>query len=49
MFLMVATINEFRDAKSHSVRRKENLKNDGHDVSDEIELGIMVEIPSTVI
>ncbi|RNM42540.1 hypothetical protein EF900_18575, partial [Staphylococcus aureus] len=29
------------------LEEKENLKNDGHDVSDEIELGIMVEIPST--
>ena len=45
MFPMVATINEFRDAKA--ILLEENLKNDGHDVSDEIELGIMVEIPST--
>ena len=44
---MVATINEFRDAKAILLEEKENLKNDGHDVSDEIELGIMVEIPST--
>ena len=48
MFPMVATINEFRDAKAILLEEKENLKNDGHDVSDEIELGIMVEIPSTV-
>lgn len=47
MFPMVATINEFRDAKVILLEEKENLKNDGHDVSDEIELGIMVEIPST--
>lgn len=47
MFPMVATINEFRDAKALLFRRKENLKNEGHDVSDDIELGIMVEIPST--
>ena len=47
MFPMVATINEFRDAKAILLEEKENLKNDGHDVSDEIELGIMVEIPST--
>lgn len=47
MFPMVATINEFRDAKAILLEEKENLKNDGHDVSDDIELGIMVEIPST--
>ena len=47
MFPMVATINEFRDAKAILLEEKENLKNDGHEVSDEIELGIMVEIPST--
>ena len=46
---MVATINEFRDAKAILLEEKENLKNDGHDVSDEIELGIMVEIPSTAL
>lgn len=47
MFPMVATINEFRDAKAILLEEKENLKNDGHDISDDIELGIMVEIPST--
>ena len=47
MFPMVATINEFRDAKAILLEEKENLKNDGHDVSDDIELGIMVEIPPT--
>ena len=46
MFPMVATINEFRDAKA-LFRRKRKSKNEGHDVSDDIELGIMVEIPST--
>ncbi|PNZ70405.1 phosphoenolpyruvate--protein phosphotransferase [Staphylococcus croceilyticus] len=47
MFPMVATINEFRDAKAILLEEKDKLKNDGHEVSDEIELGIMVEIPST--
>ncbi|MDU4337272.1 MAG: phosphoenolpyruvate--protein phosphotransferase [Staphylococcus lugdunensis] len=47
MFPMVATINEFRDAKALLLEEKEKLKNEGHDVSDDIELGIMVEIPST--
>ncbi|MTV22921.1 phosphoenolpyruvate--protein phosphotransferase [Staphylococcus delphini] len=47
MFPMVATIQEFRDAKALLLEEKENLKREGVEVSDDIELGIMVEIPST--
>lgn len=47
MLPMVATINEFREAKAILLEEKENLKNEGHDISDDIELGIMVEIPAT--
>ncbi|MBS3219564.1 phosphoenolpyruvate--protein phosphotransferase [Staphylococcus aureus] len=47
MFPMIATINEFREAKAILLEEKENLKNEGHDISDDIELGIMVEIPAT--
>lgn len=47
MFPMVATINEFREAKAILLEEKENLKNEGHNISDDIELGIMVEIPAT--
>lgn len=47
MFPMVATIKEFRDAKALLLEEKENLTNEGIEVSDDIELGIMVEIPST--
>ncbi|HEI9247743.1 TPA: phosphoenolpyruvate--protein phosphotransferase [Staphylococcus aureus] len=47
MFPMVATINEFREAKAILLEEKENLQNEGHDISDDIELGIMVEIPAT--
>ncbi|EZV07643.1 phosphoenolpyruvate--protein phosphotransferase [Staphylococcus aureus] len=47
MFPMVATINEFREAKAILLEEKENLKNESHDISDDIELGIMVEIPAT--
>ncbi|HDD8127820.1 TPA: phosphoenolpyruvate--protein phosphotransferase [Staphylococcus aureus] len=47
MFPMVATINEFREAKAILLEEKENLKNEGHDISDDIELEIMVEIPAT--
>ena len=47
MFPMVATIKEFRDAKALLLEEKENLTNEGIEVSDDIEVGIMVEIPST--
>ncbi|EHD0800235.1 TPA: phosphoenolpyruvate--protein phosphotransferase [Staphylococcus pseudintermedius] len=47
MFPMVATIQEFRDAKALLLEEKENLKQEGVEVSDDIELGIMVEIPAT--
>ncbi|ANZ33701.1 phosphoenolpyruvate--protein phosphotransferase [Staphylococcus carnosus] len=47
MFPMVATIQEFRDAKALLEEERANLKNEGYEVAGDIELGIMVEIPST--
>lgn len=47
MFPMIATLDEFRDAKAILLEEKENLKNANIEVSDNIEVGIMVEIPST--
>ncbi|RIN53932.1 phosphoenolpyruvate--protein phosphotransferase [Staphylococcus simulans] len=47
MFPMVATIQEFRDAKALLEEERQNLKNEGVEVLDDIEVGIMVEIPST--
>jgi len=49
MFPMIATLEEFRQAKSILLDEKESLINDGIDVSDSIEVGIMVEIPSTAV
>lgn len=49
MFPMIATLEEFRQAKSILMEEKDNLKNEGIEVSDEIEVGIMVEIPSTAV
>ncbi|WP_102028630.1 phosphoenolpyruvate--protein phosphotransferase [Salirhabdus sp. Marseille-P4669] len=49
MFPMVATIQEFRDAKALLLEEKENLRKKGVEVSDDIEIGIMVEIPSTAV
>ena len=49
MFPMVATLEEFRQAKQLLLEEKENLQKEEIDVADNIEVGIMVEIPSTAI
>jgi phosphotransferase system enzyme I (PtsI) len=49
MFPMIATLEEFRKAKSILFEEKEKLVGEGTNVSDEIEVGIMVEIPSTAV
>jgi phosphoenolpyruvate-protein phosphotransferase (PTS system enzyme I) len=49
MFPMIATLDEFRQGKSILEEEKQNLLNIGTTVSNKIELGIMVEIPSTAV
>lgn len=49
MFPMIATLDEFRQAKALLEEEKTNLLNEGVKVSDKIEVGIMVEIPSTAV
>ncbi|TDQ36759.1 phosphoenolpyruvate--protein phosphotransferase [Aureibacillus halotolerans] len=49
MFPMIATLEEFRQAKALLEEEKEQLQNEGVDVSDSFEVGIMVEIPSTAV
>lgn len=49
MFPMIATLDEFRQAKALLLEEKDKLAAEGIEVSDEIQLGIMVEIPSTAI
>lgn len=49
MFPMIATLDEFRKAKALFLEEKEKLEKEGIPVSDSIELGIMVEIPSTAV
>jgi phosphoenolpyruvate-protein phosphotransferase (PTS system enzyme I) len=49
MFPMIATLEEFRSAKSILTEEKEKLVNEGTEVSEKIEVGIMVEIPSTAV
>lgn len=49
MFPMIATLDEFRAAKAILTEEKQNLLTNGQKVADKIELGIMVEIPSTAV
>lgn len=49
MFPMIATLGEFREAKAVLLEEKEKLVAEGIAVSDSIQLGIMVEIPSTAV
>ncbi|WP_226530211.1 phosphoenolpyruvate--protein phosphotransferase [Metabacillus niabensis] len=49
MFPMIATLSEFREAKAILLEEKEKLVASGVQVSDSIEIGIMVEIPSTAV
>ncbi|MGM7684921.1 phosphoenolpyruvate--protein phosphotransferase [Cytobacillus sp. Hm23] len=49
MFPMIATLEEFRQAKAVLIEEKEKLVAGGVSVSESIELGMMVEIPSTAV
>ncbi|ETI68088.1 phosphoenolpyruvate--protein phosphotransferase [Neobacillus vireti] len=49
MFPMIATLDEFRAAKAILEEEKQKLLSEGQKVADSIELGIMVEIPSTAV
>ncbi|MDQ1146901.1 phosphotransferase system enzyme I (PtsI) [Bacillus sp. SORGH_AS 510] len=49
MFPMIATLDEFRAAKAILEEEKQKLLAENQTVADHIELGIMVEIPSTAV
>ncbi|MDN5710601.1 MAG: phosphoenolpyruvate--protein phosphotransferase, partial [Planococcus sp. (in: firmicutes)] len=49
MFPMIATLEEFRQGKALLEEEKAKLTDAGIPVSDSIEVGIMVEIPSTAV
>lgn len=49
MFPMIATLNEFREAKAVFEEEKANLIAEGVEVSDSIEVGMMVEIPAAAV
>ncbi|RDU38393.1 phosphoenolpyruvate--protein phosphotransferase [Neobacillus piezotolerans] len=49
MFPMIATLDEFRKAKGILEEERAKLEEEGATVSGRIEVGIMVEIPSTAV
>lgn len=49
MFPMIATVKEFRDAKAIYTDEFEKLKSEGVEVANNIEVGMMVEIPAAAV
>ncbi len=49
MFPMIATLEEFRQAKAIYLEEKEKLVREGIAVNESIEVGMMVEIPSAAV
>ena len=49
MFPMIATLDEFRKAKGILLEEKEKLVNEGISVSDNFQVGIMIEIPAAAV
>ncbi|WP_369900821.1 phosphoenolpyruvate--protein phosphotransferase [Bacillus manliponensis] len=49
MFPMIATLDEFRQAKAILIEEKEKLQAEGTNVAESIEVGMMVEIPSSAV
>lgn len=49
MFPMIATVDEFKAAKEFVLQCKEELIKEGQKVSDDIKVGMMIEIPSAAV
>jgi len=49
MFPMIATIDEFKEAKQFTLDQKAELIKEGIKVNDNIEIGMMVEIPAAAV
>lgn len=49
MFPMIATLNEFRAAKKMLEEEKAKLQQEGVEVADDIQVGIMIEIPAAAV
>lgn len=48
MFPMIISLEEFRTAKALIVESKEELRKEGQDFNDKIEIGVMIETPASV-
>lgn len=49
MFPMIATLGEFRQAKAMLMEEKAKLVSEGVSVADDIQVGIMIEIPAAAV
>lgn len=49
MFPMIATLQEFRDAKAMLLEEKAKLVAEGVEISEDIQVGIMIEIPAAAV
>lgn len=49
MFPMIATLDEFKMAKAILLEEKQSLTSDGYPISETLEVGMMIEIPSAAI
>jgi phosphotransferase system enzyme I (PtsI) len=49
MFPMIATIDEFKEAKEFTLKTIQELKRDGHKVNSNIQIGMMVEVPASAV
>lgn len=49
MFPMIATLEEFRQAKAIFMEEKQKLQADDPSIGDDIKLGIMIEVPAAAI
>ena len=49
MFPMIATVNEFKEAKKIAMEEKDKLVKEGIKVADDVQIGMMIEIPSAAV
>ncbi|AUM62358.1 phosphoenolpyruvate--protein phosphotransferase [Spiroplasma monobiae] len=49
MFPMIATVDEFLAAKQFTLDCKAELEKEGHKIGDDLEIGMMVEIPAAAV
>jgi len=49
MFPMIATVQEFIEAKEFTLKIFAELRKEGYEVADNVQIGMMVEVPSTAV